>query len=97
MDRHKIKSSKVGVILQARTGSKRLPGKVLLKIGDKSLLEHIFERYSQSGLNYEIILATSNLEKDDILAEFAHKNEIKLYELDDISDELIEVIFNPFI
>lgn len=74
---------KVGVILQVRMGSKRLPGKVLRKIGDKTIVQHILDRYFQSPLTYEIVLATSNLEKDNILAEFAQQNKIKLFRGDE--------------
>ena len=35
---------RVGISIQARLGSKRLPKKVLLPIGDKTILEHIYER-----------------------------------------------------
>ena len=34
----------LGIIIQARRGSKRLPNKVLLKLGHKTILEHVIER-----------------------------------------------------
>ena len=36
----------VGIIIQARIGSSRLPGKVLKKLINKNLLEHIIFRLS---------------------------------------------------
>ena len=35
-------------IIQARTGSSRLPGKILMKAAGKTLLEHMIERISNS-------------------------------------------------
>jgi spore coat polysaccharide biosynthesis protein SpsF len=51
--------SSVGVVIQARMGSKRLPGKVLKKIGQHSLLEHIFFRLSRMT-KLTVIVATTN-------------------------------------
>jgi spore coat polysaccharide biosynthesis protein SpsF len=33
-----------GVVVQARLGSSRLPGKVLMRLGDRSVLDHVLER-----------------------------------------------------
>jgi spore coat polysaccharide biosynthesis protein SpsF len=35
---------RIGISIQARLGSKRLPGKVLLKLEGKTLLEHVYDR-----------------------------------------------------
>ena len=35
-------------IIQARMSSTRLPGKVMLKVGNVPLLQHMIERVSQS-------------------------------------------------
>ena len=35
---------KLGIIIQARSNSKRLPNKVLTKLGEKSILEHVIGR-----------------------------------------------------
>ncbi len=59
----------VTAIIQARMGSSRLPGKTLEKIGDWTLIELVLKRVSKSTLVDNIILATSNHEQDDILAE----------------------------
>lgn len=52
-------------IIQARMGSTRLPGKVLMKIEGKTILEHIVERLKKSKLIDQIVIATSD-KKDDI-------------------------------
>lgn len=56
---------KVIAIIQARTGSKRLPGKVLMKINNKPILTHIIESLRFSKLTDKIIVATTKLPEDD--------------------------------
>ena len=67
-----------GVIIQARLGSKRLPNKVFKTIGNKNLLEHIvinLKRY----LKCSIIIATTKNKKDDKLAKWCKKKNLKVY------------------
>lgn len=66
----------IGIIIQARMGSSRLPGKVLKEIGDKSLLEHIIFRLQRLKNKVKIVVATSILEKDTILENFCKENNI---------------------
>ena len=47
------------VIIPARYASTRLPGKPLLKIGDRTLLEHVYQSAILSGAE-EIIIATDD-------------------------------------
>lgn len=70
---------KIGIIIQARMGSSRLPGKVLKKIGTKNLLEHILFRLSKLKNNAEIIIATSNLPQDDAIESFCAQNNINCF------------------
>jgi len=60
---------KVLAIVQARVGSTRLPGKVLKKVNDKSLIEILFHRLSKSKKIDKIILATSESNENDILSD----------------------------
>lgn len=60
----------IGIIIQARLGSTRLPGKVLMPIGKKTLLEHVMYRLSFLKEKAEVVIATSDKEKDDKLAAF---------------------------
>ena len=46
-------------IIQARTGSSRLPGKILMKAAGKTLLEHMIERISNSKKLDKIVIATT--------------------------------------
>lgn len=66
MHRKKKGNLKVGIILQARMMSTRLPGKVLKEIIDgKSILELILERLSNVKSSDKLILATSRNPADD--------------------------------
>ena len=69
---------KVAVILQARMGSSRLPGKVLADISGRPMLQFIIERLQRSSSVDEIILATTDNSLDDALAEFGHALGLKL-------------------
>ncbi len=57
-------------------GSHRLPGKILKKIADKSLLDWVIKRVKKSKKIKKIILATTKNKKDDILQEIASRNKI---------------------
>lgn len=50
---------KTAAIIQAREGSTRLPGKVLLKVRGKTILEWMVERVSRSSFLDNIIIATT--------------------------------------
>jgi len=63
---------KVPVILQARMGSSRLPGKSLREIEGKPLLQWVIERLRLS-LSGEVILATTRKGEDDPLASLAER------------------------
>ena len=71
----------IGIIIQARMGSSRLPGKILMDIlPNQPMLDLIIGRLHKSKLVDMIIIATSTSPADDILAErFKTESEIKLY------------------
>ena len=60
-------------------GSTRLPGKVLKQIGDKNLLEHILFRLKRLSHKAQVVIATSDLEQDDILEDFCKENNISCF------------------
>jgi len=69
----------IGIIIQARMGSTRLPAKVLKMIADKNILEHILFRLSKLQTNVTIIIATSDLEQDIKIESFCDINNIKCF------------------
>ena len=60
----------VGIILQARVGSTRLPGKALARIGSRTILEHCLRRLMASGAG-RVVLATTQRREDDALEVIA--------------------------
>ena len=56
------------IIIQARTGSTRLPNKVMLNFFDnKSILDIIIDRLYKNKFNIPICIATTTNPKDDKL------------------------------
>ncbi len=55
---------KVVAIIQARLGGKRLPGKVMLPLTDKSMLFHVIERVNRAKLVDEVVLAIPSKDKE---------------------------------
>jgi spore coat polysaccharide biosynthesis protein SpsF len=60
---------KVLVIIQARNASSRLPGKILMKLDGKPLIQHTIERAKKSRFSDKVILATSDSPTDNPVAE----------------------------
>ncbi len=57
-------------VIQARTASTRLPGKVLLKLGDKTILEHVVDRLRMCEQDLgTIIVATGPRGRDNDIAD----------------------------
>ncbi len=70
---------KTAIIIQARLGSTRLPGKVLKKINGKTILELIYLRLKKSKLVNEIIVSIPNTKLDDDLEKFLKQKKIKYF------------------
>lgn len=67
----------IGIISQARMTSTRLPGKVLLEINGKPLLQYHTERLQKTG--FSLALATTTNAADTVLADFAAKHQLNCY------------------
>jgi spore coat polysaccharide biosynthesis protein SpsF len=70
---------KIVAIIQARTGSKRLPGKILKKVIGKTLLQHQLNQVKKSKLINQIVIATTKNEKDDKIYDVCKKEKIYCY------------------
>tara|TARA_Y100000590_G_scaffold43848_1_gene46723 strand:+ start:48361 stop:49086 length:726 start_codon:yes stop_codon:yes gene_type:complete len=58
----------VGIIVQARTGSSRLPGKIMMKADDELImLDYVINQLQHSKLSNNLVIATSILEQDDVI------------------------------
>lgn len=64
-------TKKTAIIVQARLGSTRLPGKVLRQIGGKTVLAHIVERLKAVKSADCVVIATTDKESDTPVAEAA--------------------------
>ena len=62
---------KVTVVIQARTGSSRLPGKVLLFAAGAPLLQRMVERVCAARTPSEVVVATTTLPSDDEICDIA--------------------------
>lgn len=82
------RKNKVAAIVQARTSSSRLPGKVLKEILGKPMILLELERLQRCKLIDEILLATSIDESDTALAETVKAAGYPVYQgnLDDVLD-----------
>ncbi|MCF7889137.1 MAG: hypothetical protein K9L78_03360, partial [Victivallales bacterium] len=65
-------------IILSRTDSTRLPGKALLKIKNKTLLEWCIESLKGES-NYKIIVATTKRKIDNTIVEIAQKNNVNFF------------------
>lgn len=65
------KNENLGLFLQARMGSTRLPGKVLMEIGGKSVLALMVERIRQTEYGDRLFVLTSDRAIDDVIAQYA--------------------------
>jgi spore coat polysaccharide biosynthesis protein SpsF len=63
--------TRVFVIAQARMGSSRLPGKVLRRAGELTLLEHLTRRLRRARTPTELVVATTDRPDDNPLVEAA--------------------------
>ena len=69
-----------GCIIQARMGSSRLPGKTLMKLNDESSTLHFVKnQLSFSKFIDEIIIATTDLDEDDVIEEISKEMNVKCF------------------
>lgn len=61
------------IIIQARMGASRLPGKPLLKVLGRPLLSYLLERLKQVSNADKVVLATTLDPKDDCIAHVAQE------------------------
>ena len=76
----KLKTSpKIVTVIQARTGSSRLPGKVMLPLASKPLILRMYERVSYSRYAGKIIIAITEDEIDNQLLKLCKQNNLNLF------------------
>jgi spore coat polysaccharide biosynthesis protein SpsF len=60
---------KITAVIQARMGSTRLPGKVLMDLGGKTVLARVVDRLRRATLVNEILVATTDSIADDAIIQ----------------------------
>jgi spore coat polysaccharide biosynthesis protein SpsF (cytidylyltransferase family) len=83
---------KAHAIIQARFGASRLPGKVMLKVLDKTILEYVIERVSAAKLIESVIIATTSNGEDSRIADLADRLGVNVYRgsEDDVLDRFYQ-------
>jgi len=70
---------KIVAVIQARMGSTRLPGKVMMKINGITLLQCQLQQLSNCKMLDDIVIATTINPEDDVIADFANNSNIKVF------------------
>jgi spore coat polysaccharide biosynthesis protein SpsF len=67
------------VVVQARTGSTRLPGKVLMPVAGAPVILRLLERVLAARTRFELVVATTERPEDDALAERVHRFGVRVF------------------
>lgn len=67
------KSPHIVAVIQARMGSTRLPGKILLDIDGASMLTRVVERVQRASTVNEVVVATTVESDDDAVVQFCEE------------------------
>lgn len=70
---------RIELFVQARMGSTRLPGKVLLPVLGKPLLEYLIERLQEVKAVIQVVVLTTSQASDDPIVHFCEKKHIPYY------------------
>ncbi len=67
------------ILVQARLGSTRLPGKILKEIAGKTILEHLVLRLRRIKNASRVVIATTNNPNDLLIADLCEKTSIDYF------------------
>ena len=70
---------RVVVIIQARLGSTRLPGKVMMMLSGKTVLEHVITRVKACSKVDDVVIATTSNHRGDVIVKEAARCQVKWY------------------
>jgi spore coat polysaccharide biosynthesis protein SpsF len=70
---------KITAIIQARMGSTRLPGKVLMDLGGETVLARVVGRLRRATRVNEIVVATTDSVADDAIVRECHRLEVSSF------------------
>ena len=70
----------IGCIIQARMGSSRLPGKVMLKLDKKNpILYYVLKQLQSSKLLEKLVVATTILDEDDVIEDYGKNLDVDVF------------------
>lgn len=83
-------------IIQARMSSSRLPGKMLMQINKKPLLQRVIDRVSDSKKISKIIVATSLNQEDNQIEDYCNSIRTQCYrgDLNNVVQRYMDIIKN---
>jgi len=89
----------LALVIQARTGSARLPHKVTSTLNGTRLIERILQRVKRVKKIKKIIIATTKKKEDDILAKIAKSNKVEVFRgsENDLVDRYYQAVKNKSI
>lgn len=70
---------KTACFILARTDSSRLPGKALIPVRGKKVIEHVIDRAKLVRKADLVVLCTTSRSEDDVLEKVAHQKNIKCF------------------
>ena len=84
-------SVRVGAVVQARMNSERLPGKVLMPLAGRPMLEWLLERLEHARTLDVVVVATSRAAADDPVAQFAEAHGVACHRgsLEDVAGRVV--------
>lgn len=84
---------KIGIAILCRYSSTRLPGKVLMPIAGKPLLQHILDRLNRLDPQRSLVVATSEESSDDPIADYCEQHQIDYFRgnLTNVADRFLQV------
>jgi spore coat polysaccharide biosynthesis protein SpsF len=74
---------RISAIIEARSLSSRLPRKILLKVRNKTILEHLIDNLKSSKKIKNIIIATTNNPEDIAIVKIAKKLKVNYFRGDE--------------
>jgi spore coat polysaccharide biosynthesis protein SpsF (cytidylyltransferase family) len=70
---------RTAAIIQARMGSTRLPGKVVMDLGGETVLARTVLRLRRTSLVHEVVVATTIAETDDVIVRECERLHVQSY------------------
>ena len=87
-----MENHEYGALIIARLSSSRLPKKNIIKILEKPMIEHLYERVSRSKNLSKVVICTSTHPSDDELEDLCESNDWDIYRgsLEDIMERQVK-------